>query len=92
MYYSYVYTIGTEKRVKTYDQNDKKLPYFESEYKSRWEKGTERAEEHFIEKNKRRSNASIILCSLPVKNSGCRRPVVEFEINSERNGAKKNIR
>lgn len=65
--YEQFYFIKTEpeKRVKMYEQNNKKLPYFKSEYKSRWEK-VHRVDEQFIEGNKNRSNASIIYFSWPV--------------------------
>jgi len=80
--------IEIEKRLKNCEQNDlkKKLSYFKSEYKSRWEKA-HRVEERFIIENKNWLNASIKFVSLNNQNNRGR-PVVAFEMSSERNKRK----
>ncbi|CAI6357482.1 unnamed protein product [Macrosiphum euphorbiae] len=81
--------IEIEKRVKNCEQNNdfkKKLSYFNSEYKSRWEKA-HRVEERFIVENKNWLNASIKFVSLNNQNNRGR-PVVAFEMSSERNKRK----
>ncbi|KAL4152921.1 hypothetical protein QTP88_000754 [Uroleucon formosanum] len=81
--------IEIEKRVKNCEKNDlkKKLSYFKSEYKSRWEKA-HRVEERFIIENKNWLNASIKFVSLNEQNNRGR-PEVAFEMSSERNKRKK---